>query len=149
MANEFNYNACLSINHPTIDARLISKALSSYLPIVEATAGSVACHANGSPYLPIRKSVQSYWLAQLHQEKLLYSGETDLSVFLEQHINLLSDHAEFIQNILNEGRVVFKIALYHITKYLAYEIESCVLAKVGAFGIGIEIHSFICNIETM
>lgn len=138
MANEFNYTAELSIVHPSIDPKVITAAITELHPVIEAMAGTDRRDRQGNLLMPQRKTMLSHWLAPLHSEKHLFSGDVQLSEFIENRLSQLRRHRDLFLNLDKEGEVTLVIALYTKSNYSADVLRAGALKQCGDLGINLE-----------
>src|SRR5262245_18174556 len=112
MANEFDYSVCLSILHPSVDPKAITSAITELHPVIEAVAGSDRRDREGRIILPTRQTMYSHWLADLHPQRRLFSGDVQLSEFIVMRLSELERHRDLFHELNKEGEVTLMIALY-------------------------------------
>ena len=142
MANEYDYSADLSILHPTMDPKVITAAISELRPAKEVLAGSDARGSRGNLVTPRRKVMLSHWLAPLHSEERLFSGDTMLSEFILNRVNELKRHRDLFHEWNEEGQVTLVLALYTKSNYSADVLEADALKQCGDLGINIEFNIY-------
>src|SRR5713101_2899430 len=103
MANEFYYCVSLSIVNPTADPKAISEVITNLHPKVESKAGSERRKRDGTPIVPSRKVALSHWLADLHDEQKLFSGDRPLSDFILAQLDRLQPYRGLFAQLRQEG----------------------------------------------
>jgi hypothetical protein len=142
MANEFHYCVSLSILHPSADPKWISGLLTSLHPKIEVKAGSEKLDKKGKPIIPRRTVPLSHWLADLHEEERLYSGNVPISEFILSQLTELEKHRDVFLELGKEGRVALMIGWFSDTSYSAEILEADALKKCGDLGISIELNCY-------
>jgi len=142
MANEFYYCVSLSIVHPTIDPAQITRAITGLRPRIETMAGTERRGRDGTPVVPSRKVALSHWLADLHDEEKLYSGETPISDFLLEQSTALEVHRELFAHLREGGEVTFVIGWFSVSNHSAEALKAEALKKCGDLGIDIELNFY-------
>jgi hypothetical protein len=145
MANEFDYSADLSILHPSIDPKVITAAITELHPRIEALAGSDRRDTRGNLITPPRKTMYSHWLAPLHAEERLFSGDTELSEFILNRLGDLKRHRNLFHELDKEGQVTLMIALYTKSNYSADVLQADALKQCGDLGIDLELNIYSGN----
>jgi len=142
MANEFHYCASLSITHPSVDPKSISEIITEFPPRIETMAGSERRSRDGTLIVPHRKAVLSHWLAYLHNEERLYSGEHPVSDFLLGKLQKLEKYTDFISQMRQQGAVTLVIGWFSESNYTAEIFTAELLKKCGDIGLDIELNIY-------
>src|SRR5262249_30314742 len=140
MANEYYYCVSLSIVHPTADPRAITAEIAALNPRIASQAGSERSKPDGTPIVPRRKAVLSHWLADLHEEGKLYSGDKPISEFLGSQLARLEPYRALFAKLRQEGDVVLVIGWFSESNYSADVLSAEVLGKCGELGLDIELN---------
>ena len=143
MANEFHYNICLSIVHPSVDPKWLTGILTGLHPRIATMAGSERRGRDGTLIVPTRKSPSSHWLADLHDEQRLFSGTHPLSNFILDRLTTLEEHHKLFVDLRKQGRVELVIGWFSDSNYSAALLDSETLKKCGDLGIDVELN-FYC-----
>jgi len=139
MANEFDYSVSLSILHPSVHPKAITAAIRELRPIVESLAGSDRRDRKGQIILPPRRSMYSHWLADLHPEKRLFSGDVPLSDFIAMHLVELERHQGLFHELSKEGEVTLMVALYTKGNHAAGILCADALRQCAELRVNIEL----------
>jgi hypothetical protein len=139
MANEFEYSVSLSIVHPSIDPKNITAELTELHPVIQAFAGTERRDRQGRLVKPARKTMYSHWLAELHAEERLFSGDVPVSEFIVTRLCALERHRDMFLELDKEGEVTLVIALYCKGNYSAEVLYAHALKQCGDLGINIEL----------
>jgi hypothetical protein len=142
MANEYYYCVSLSIVHPSVDPKSITAAITCLKPKVETMAGTERRRRDGTLIVPNRKAQLSHWLAELHQEKRLYSGDTPISDFIFKQLDKLEKHRALFDSLRQEGIVALDIGWFSESNYSADVLNAEMLKKCGDLGIDIELNLY-------
>jgi hypothetical protein len=142
MANEFYYCVSLSILHPTIDPRIITKEITEFKPSVEIMAGMVRVGKDGKPLVPMRKASQSYWCADLHSEEHIFSQTRPFNDFIMDVLCILETHRNLFEHLKIDGEQHFFVGWFHKYGCAAERITSDVLKKCGELGLDFELHCY-------
>lgn len=140
MANEFHYCVSLSILHPSVDPKWISRHLTDLYPTIEVKAGTERRDKRGNIIHPPRKAPLSHWLADLHDEERLYSGSVRLSDFLLDWLTELERYKDIFLELEKEGSVKLMIGWFSDSNYSAEALDAEVLKKCGDLGINLELN---------
>jgi hypothetical protein len=139
MANEFDYSVCLSILHPSVDPKVITSEIAELSPVIEALAGSIRRDREGRIITPPRQTMYSHWLAELHPEERLFSGDVPLSEFIALRLGELERHRDFFHEMNKEGVVTLIIALFTKSNHAAGVLYVDALTQCAELGISVEI----------
>jgi hypothetical protein len=139
MANEFHYSVSLSILHPSVDPKVITAAITELHPVIEALAGSDRRDREGKILTPPRKTMYSHWLADLHPDKRLFSGDVPLSEFIVMRLGELERHRDLFHEMDKEGEVTLMVALYTKGNHAAEVLYADALKQCGDLGVNIEL----------
>ena len=142
MANEFYYCVSLSIVHTSVDPKTISSALSSLHLKIETMAGSERRRSDGKLIEPQRKAILSHWLADLHEEKRLFSGDIPISTFILGELERLEIHADLIAELRQDGDVALRIGWFSESNYSAAIFDANMVKRCGALGLDIELNCY-------
>jgi hypothetical protein len=142
MANEFHYCVSLSIVHPTADPELITAAITSLRPRIQAMAGSERLGKDGKPIVPNRKVMLSHWLANLHDEPKMCSSDKPVSDFILEQLVKLEKHHSLFAHLQQLGQVTLRIGWFSDTNYSADVLTAKTLKKCGDLGIDIELNYY-------
>jgi hypothetical protein len=137
MANEFDYSVSLSILHPSVDPKVITAAITELHPSIEALAGSDRRDREGKIITPPRKTMYSHWLAYLHPEERLFSGDVPLSEFIEMRVGELKRHRDLFHELGKEGGVTLVLALYSKGNHAADVLYADALKQCADLGVNI------------
>jgi Domain of unknown function (DUF4279) len=146
MANEFHYSVSLSILHPSIDPKTITATITELQPSIETMAGSDRRDTEGNLISPRRQSKYTHWLADLHPEHTVFSGEVPLSDFILRVLTALEQHRSFFHELAELGEISFIVALFSKTNHSAEVLYSDTLKRCADLGIDIEL-DFYCPCE--
>jgi hypothetical protein len=142
MANEFHYCVSLSIAHPSVDPKSITAVITSLRPKIETMAGSERRAKDGTTIVPQRKAALSHWLADLHDEKRLYSGDKAISEVILTQLEKLEKHTDFLSQLRHQGVVALIIGWFGESNYSAGVLSADMLKKCGDLGIDIELNYY-------
>ena len=142
MANEFYYSVSLSIVHPTVDPKSITRSMTPLSPSIETMAGTEKRTKDGALIIPVRKAALSHWLAELHDEDRLFSGDKPIDDFLLDELKKLEEHRELFRQLQQEGRVALLIGLFSISNYSAFRLGAGTLFQAGDLGIDLEFNFY-------
>jgi hypothetical protein len=142
MANEFHYCVSLSIVHPTVDPKSITKVITSLRPKIETLAGSERRRKDGTPIVPHRTAALSVWYADLHDEERLYSGDEPISDFILGQLDQLRSHASLFVQLREEGVVAFDIGLFSKSNCAAAVFNAETLKRCGDLGVDLELNFY-------
>lgn len=142
MANEFYYCVSLSIVHPSVDPKSITMAITTFHPRIESMAGSERRRKDGTLVVPHRKVALSHWLADLHEEKRLFSGDKPISDFILSQLEKLEVNAELFTQLRQQGMVALTIGLFGESNYSAVVMSADMLKKCGSLGLDIELNCY-------
>ena len=142
MANEFYYSVSLSIVHPTADPKTITGAVTNLRPKIETKAGSERRRKDGTPIVPSRKAELSHWLAELHDEERLFSGDRPMSDFIFGQLDKLEAHRSLFAQLRQEGEVVLIIGWFSESNHSAGVLNAETLKKCGDLGIDLELNYY-------
>ena len=142
LANEFHYCVSLSIVHPTFDPKVITAAITTLEPRIQVMAGTDRLGKDGKPIMPERKVAISHWLADLHKEDRLYSGDKPISDFLLDQLTKLESHRPLFAELAKEGEVVFRIGWFSDSNYSAEVLSAETLKKCGDLGVDLELNFY-------
>jgi hypothetical protein len=142
MANEFHYSVSLSIVHPSADPKSITEAITGLRPKIEIKAGSDRQRKDGTPIVPSRKAELSHWLAELHDEKKLFSGDMPLSDFILGQLDRLEAYRSLFSRLREEGEVVLRIGWFSDTNHSAGVLSAETLKRCGDLGIDLELNYY-------
>ena len=143
MANEVKYHVSLSIVHEDIDPQIITSALTCLTPRIESQAGTERLLKDGQPATPPRKVLMSHWLADLHDEEMMYSGEISISEFLTSKLEILESHALLFQNLEERGSVSLLLDWFvEPSHHYSGTLEAELIQRLGKLGIDIEVSVF-------
>jgi hypothetical protein len=132
----------LSIVHPSVDPKSITKVITGLRPRIETLAGNERRRKDGTPIEPPRKAALSVWLADLHDEKRLYSGDKPLSDFIVAEVGKLERCKRLIADIRQEGIVALCIAMFSPSNYSAAVISAEAMKASGDLGIDLELNCY-------
>jgi hypothetical protein len=142
VANEFYYCVSLSIVHPSVDPKSITEVITGLRPRIETMAGSERRRSDGTPIAPSRKAVLSHWLADLHDEKRLYSGDKPISDLVLSQLTKLEKHTDFLGQLRQEGMVALRIGWFSESSHSAGVLSTEMLKKCGDLGVDIELNFY-------
>lgn len=144
MANEFHYCVGLSIVHASIDPKRITEAITELRPKIESMAGTERRARDGRPAIPRRTAQLSHWLAELHDEKKIYSGDRDIGEFILERLTDIDvqRHQSLFAEIRKEGRVQLSIGWFSESNHSATLLSADLLKKCGELGIDIELNFY-------
>jgi hypothetical protein len=142
MANEFYYCVSLSIVHPTIDPIDISNVISNLQPRIESMAGSERRTRDGTAVVPARKVLLSHWLAELHDEERIFSGDEAISDFITGKLRELEGHRDLFSQLGQEGQVSLVIGWFSESNHSAGVLEAETLKKCGDLGLSVELNYY-------
>lgn len=133
MANEFYYCVSLSIVHPTIDPKSITRSITTLRPRIETMAGTERRTKDGALIVPRRKATFSHWLADLHDKEKIYSGLKPLSDFILEQLTQLEEHRILFGQLRQEGQVTLRIGWFSISNYSVCVLLSPAEGKIPFF----------------
>jgi hypothetical protein len=139
MANEFSYSVSLSILHPSVDPKVITASITELRPVIEALAGSDRRDREGRVITPHRQTLYSHWLAELHPDKRLFSGDIPLSEFISKRLDELKHHQGLFHELGQEGEVTLIVALYIKGNHAADVLYADALRQGAELGVNIEL----------
>jgi hypothetical protein len=142
MANEFYYNISLSIIHPTVDPKSITEVITVLHPKIETRAGTERRRKDGTPIVPSRKAALSHWLAELHNEEKLFSGDRPISDFILDQVDKLGAYRNLFAQLREEGKVVLMIGWFSVSNYSADVLDAETLKRCGDLGLDIELNYY-------
>jgi hypothetical protein len=142
MANEFYYSVCLRIVHPTADPKSITEVITSLHPKIHSKAGSERRAKDGTPIVPNRKAALSHWLAELHDEEKLFSGDKPMSDFILGQLDKLEAYRSLFAQLREEGEVGLVIGWFSESNHSAGVLSAETLRKCGDLGIDLELNYY-------
>lgn len=142
MANEFDYSVSLSILHPSFDPKVITAAITELYPAIEALAGSDRRDREGKIVTPPRKTMYSHWLAYLHPEDRVFSGDVPFSEFIRMRLGELMRHRDLFHELDKEGEVNLVIALYSKGNHAADVLYADALKQCADLAVNIELNIY-------
>ena len=142
MANEFYYSVSLSIVHPNLDPAIVSKAIDCLRPRIEAKAGTERRSNDGSLVLPVRRTLLTHWMADLHDAEQVYSGDIAISDLIAEQLVKLAGHKQLFSEIKSEGTVSLRIGWFSITNHSAGVLDYDLLRQCGELGLDIELNYY-------
>lgn len=142
MANEFYYSVSLSIVHPSADPKSITGIITSLCPRIATMAGTERRTKDGTPIVPSRKAALSHWLADLHDEEKLFSGDRPLSDFVLSKLRQLEVYGRLFAQLREEGIVALVIDWFSESNHSADVLSAETLKKCGDLGIDLELNYY-------
>jgi hypothetical protein len=139
---EFHYCVRLDIVHPSADPRRISERIRGVAVTHETMAGSERRTRRGQCIEPRRKAALTHWGASLHREERIYSGDRELSAFIHDRLMDLQEHRDLFLELGKEGDVYLAVDWFSETKHSAARLDSELLRRCGALGLGIELNLY-------
>ena len=142
MANEFYYSVSLSIVHPTADPKSITEVITSLRPKIETKAGSVRRRQDGTAVVPTRTAALSHWLAELHDQDKLFSGDRPMSDFILDQLDKLKPYQRLFDQLREEGEVTLMIGWFSESNHSAGVLKAETLKICGELGIDLELNYY-------
>ena len=142
MANEFHYAISLKIVHPSADPKAISEVITELHPQIEAKAGSECKKQDGTAIMPRRTARLSVWIADLHDEERLFSGDRPISEFILGQLDRMKGYRNLFAQLRQEGQVMLTIDWFCESNYSAGVLTAETLEKCGDLGLGIELYYY-------
>lgn len=104
--------------------------------------GTERRNKDGKLIEPSRKAVVSHWLADLHEEKKLYSATKPISDFILEKLTGLESYGTLFAQLREEGQVELRVGWFSVSYHSAEVLSAEALKKCGDLGIDIEINFY-------
>jgi hypothetical protein len=141
MAWEFENKVSLILDHPSMNAKVMSRRMTSVLPDYCITAGDQKNLKSGA----VRNAVVTVWRKRLHEEEWLDSDSQDFAETLRRCLETLRPHHNLFLEIRVEGHAHLQVVWFSKTIQSAGVVPADVLATCGSIGLDLGLEYYAPN----